>query len=144
MKKSRGVAAEAPGDLNEGTGARDIEATSLNIMVSGAAQSLVNIAHTSKIQTGHYPFKSDQWAWNPASTAAPPAGSSSARAAAPCSGSCENRSMLPHMLERRPNMHPTNLAEPQKPQRFYSGAVFMWTLIVVLIVLVLAVIFEMR
>ena len=41
-------------------------------------------------------------------------------------------------------MHPTNLPEPQKPKRFYTGAAFMWTLIIVLIVLVLAVIFEMR
>jgi hypothetical protein len=52
--------------------------------------------------------------------------------------------MLPHMLEQRPNMHPTNLPEPRKPQRFYTRPVFMWTLIVVLIVLALAVIFEMR
>jgi hypothetical protein len=48
------------------------------------------------------------------------------------------------MLERRLNMHQTNPPEPQKPQRFYTGAAFMWTLIAVLIVLVLAVIFEMR
>ncbi len=40
-------------------------------------------------------------------------------------------------------MHETNPPEPQKPQLFYTGAVFMWTLTTVLIVLVLAVIFEM-
>jgi hypothetical protein len=41
-------------------------------------------------------------------------------------------------------MHETNPPEPQKPQGFYAGAAFMWTLITVLIVLVLAVIFELR
>jgi hypothetical protein len=50
--------------------------------------------------------------------------------------------MLPHMLERRPNMQPTNLPEPQKP--FFRGGGFMWTFIIALIVMVLVVIFQMR
>ena len=41
-------------------------------------------------------------------------------------------------------MHETNPPEPQKPQPFYTGAAFLWTIIIVLIVLVLAIVFEMR
>jgi hypothetical protein len=40
-------------------------------------------------------------------------------------------------------MHETNPPEPRKPEHFYTGAVFLWTVITVLIVLVLVVIFEM-
>ena len=46
--------------------------------------------------------------------------------------------------ERRLNMHETNPPEPQKPQLFFRGGGFMWTFIIALIVLVLAVIFQMR
>jgi hypothetical protein len=48
------------------------------------------------------------------------------------------------MPERRLKMHETNSPERKKPQPFYAGAAFMWTLITVLIVLVLVVLFEMR